>query len=182
MCRVSGSVAWVAIEKRRNPKRNDVSIGGKSETPTLIGLYTGQAPWSHQEIQIMESSQRTSGGFVRFFLESIACLLFTPSHTIKQLASPNNQFAPYASQHHLWFSEVRKDEDVQSIQWAEDQTTCQHSPSSLPALRDPTMGYFTSVCYLFAFVDALFLLIPQKPQQCKGCAKKKLLHGVVLFG
>ena len=57
----------------------------------------------------MESSQRTSGGFVRFFLESIACLLPAPSRTNKRLASPNDQFAPYASQHHLWFSEVQKD-------------------------------------------------------------------------
>ena len=56
----------------------------------------------------MESSQRTSGGFVRFFLESIACLLPAPSRTNKRLASPNNQFASYASQHHLGFSEVRK--------------------------------------------------------------------------
>ena len=66
----------------------------------------------------MESSQCTSGCFVHFFLESIACLLSAPSQTNKQLASPNNQFAPYASQHHLWFSKVQKLER----RWAVDDS------------------------------------------------------------
>ena len=111
MCTVSGSVAWMGIEKRRNTKRNNVSIGGKSETLTLVGLYTGQGPQTHKEIWIMKLSQHASGGLFGSSWNPllIACLLSAPCCTSKWLASPNNQTAPYAStQHHLWLPRSQK--------------------------------------------------------------------------
>ena len=147
--------------------------GARVKHQLSLAFIFGQAPRSHQEIRIMESSQRTSGGFVRFFLQSIACLLSAPSCTNKRLASPNNQFAPYAStQHHLWlprsgktvgrwrFSQVGVKsschsesrcifdlEDVQTcIWWSEGQTTCKVAFQRLESQRRyRAVGYSTSV-------------------------------------